>query len=77
MFNTSIGKTVLVFNTSIGKTDLVFNTYFVKVAELDDPKYADMTDTLKQKIKADGGDQASHVYMDCKGRFPADTQAEI
>lgn len=46
----------------------------VKVAELDDPKYADMTDTLKQKIKADGGDQASHVYMDCKGRFPADTQ---
>jgi sodium/potassium-transporting ATPase subunit beta len=44
----------------------------IKAAEVDQPEYDDMTDDLKDIIRGEG--DADQVYIDCKGRFPADQE---
>jgi len=50
----------------------------VKVAELNTTKYDDMTDSLKEKIRAERDltekGHSKFVHMDCRGRFPADLE---
>jgi hypothetical protein len=42
-------------------------------ATLDDPKYDEMTPTLKEKIRV--ADDPNYVWVDCRGRNPADREA--
>ena len=44
----------------------------IKAANVDDPEYDAMTEELKEIIRTSG--DADQVYIDCKGRFPADVE---
>ena len=42
-------------------------------ATLDDPKYKEMTPQLKEKIRS--SPDPNYVWLDCRGRNPADNEA--
>ena len=44
----------------------------IKAANVDDPEYDAMSEELKEIIRTAG--DADQVYIDCKGRFPADVE---
>jgi len=44
----------------------------IKAADVDAPEYKDMSEELKEIIRTSG--DADQVYIDCKGRFPADVE---
>ena len=44
----------------------------IKAANVDAPEYKDMSEELKEIIRTSG--DTDQVYIDCKGRFPADVE---
>lgn len=44
----------------------------IKAANVDDPEYDDMSKELKEIIRT--SNDTDQVYIDCKGRFPADVE---